>query len=224
MKTDKIYFPSKNGIIDSELVKAIEILPEDWLILPEDAELECTKKDGKIIIYPHNPEQRICTLEHIEAMEYKELIAFSTFKIMDFNYKVLSINPAWIYEEIFTKKIEPAFRIICKALDSYHHQYSVFCPCVETFGELYTYWEKGKNVEYEIVMRGANGLEKLCKIPDNGLIAVTNNFNDTSMLRFKEFKEKYLDKTRKIYLDINEFKKDKNSIYNLLNAGLKVER
>jgi len=221
MKTDKIHFPSKNGTIDSELVKAIEALPEEMFILPSDAEKVCIKKDGKIIIYPYNSEQRFCTMERIETEEYRESIEFTEFKINGVEYKVLSRNPVSIYENIFAKKAEPEVRTIYKTLDKYYFLYFPL-PDIEIFGELHTYWDSnGERLEHELVMRGAKNLEKLCKTSDNELITVTNNFNDTSTMRFEEFKEKFLEKARKIYLSIDECKRDKDNIYKILDAGLK---
>jgi len=223
MKTDKIYFLSKNGTIDSELVKAIEALPEEMFILPHDAEKECIKKDGKIIIYPYNSEQRFCTMERIETEEYRESIEFTEFKINGVEYKVLSRNPISIYENIFAKKAEPEVRTIYKTLDKYYFLYFPL-PDIEIFGELHTYWDSnGESSEHELVMRGAKKLEKLCKTSDNELITVTNKFNDTSTMRFEEFKEKFLEKARKIYLSIDECKRDKDDIYKILDAGLKSE-
>ena len=221
MKTDKIHFPSKNGTIDSELVKAIEALPEEMFILPSDAEKVCIKKDGKIIIYPYNSEQRFCTMERIETEEYRESIEFTEFKINGVEYKVLSRNPVSIYENIFAKKAEPEVRTIYKTLDKYYFLYFPL-PDIEILGELHTYWDSnGERLEHELVMRGAKNLEKLCKTSDNELITVTNNFNDTSTMRFEEFKEKFLEKARKIYLSIDECKRDKDDIYKILDAGLK---
>jgi len=221
MKTDKIHFPSKNGTIDSELVKAIEALPEEMFILPSDAEKVCIKKDGKIIIYPYNSEQRFCTMERIETEEYRESIEFTEFKINGVEYKVLSRNPVSIYENIFAKKAEPEVRTIYKTLDKYYFLYFPL-PDIEILGELHTYWDSnGERLEHELVMRGAKNLEKLCKTSDNELMTVTNNFNDTSTMRFEEFKEKFLEKARKIYLSIDECKRDKDDIYKILDAGLK---
>jgi len=104
MKTSNIYFPSKDGKVDSELVRAIEALPEDgFLILPEDAEKVCLKKDGYIIIYPHDPKIRLFSYENINTKHYRELSSSTTFKLDNFSYEVLNLNPIGFYDYIRSK-------------------------------------------------------------------------------------------------------------------------
>jgi len=104
MKTDNIYFHCRNNEVDSELVKAIEQLPEEgMLILPFDAEMGCMKKDNKIIIYPHNTKEQLVTMEHMITEEYSENLYQSTFKIKGLSYEVLRNNPFEVYENIIRK-------------------------------------------------------------------------------------------------------------------------
>jgi len=105
MKTDNIYFHCKNNGVDSDLVRAIEQLPEEGiLILPHDAEMGCVKKDGKIVIYPHNPGEHLVTMDHIITEEYDECLRYSRFRIKEFSYEVLRNYPFEIYENIPLKK------------------------------------------------------------------------------------------------------------------------
>ena len=227
MKTDKIHFPSKNGTIDSELVKAIEALPEEMFILPSEAEKECIKKDGKILIYPHDPEQKLCILERIETSCYKESLAFTEFRIGGFEYKVLSRNPVRIYEGLLAPKKEPNIEIICKTLDTYHYYAGLQFSDIDVLGEIYTYrdWHT-HNEEHDLVMKGINGLEKLCKSSDDEPITLAIKFEriffvrEVNTMPFKYFKEQYMDKARKIYLDKNKYNEDE-SAYKILDAGLK---
>jgi len=104
MKTSNFYFPSKNGKVDSELVRAIEALPEDcFLIFPEDAAKVCLKKDGDIIIYPHDPKIRLFGYENIYTKNYRELSASTVFKLDNFSYEVLNLNPIGFYDYIRSK-------------------------------------------------------------------------------------------------------------------------
>ena len=105
MKTSNFYFPSKNGKIDSELVRAIEALPpEDYmLIFPKDTEKVCLKKDGYIIIYPHDPKIRLFSYENINTKHYRELSSSITFKLDNFSYEVLNLNPIGFYDYIRSK-------------------------------------------------------------------------------------------------------------------------
>ena len=93
MKTSDFYFPSKDGKIDSELVRAIKALPEDcFLIFPEDAEKVCLKKDGDIIIYPHDPKIKLFSYENIYIRNYRELLSSTTFKLDNLSYEILNLN------------------------------------------------------------------------------------------------------------------------------------
>ena len=104
MKTSDFYFPSKNGEIDSELVRAIEALPEDcFLIFPEDAEKVCLKKDGYIIIYPHDFKIRLFGYENIYTKNYREILSSTSFKLDNFSYEVLNMNPIGFYDYIRSK-------------------------------------------------------------------------------------------------------------------------
>ena len=103
MKTDKIYFHCKYGEVDSNLIKAIETIPEEWLILPHGAELDCLSLENKIIIYPHDPKIRLCCMERIETREYRELLSSTIFKLENFSYQVFNLNPIAFYDYILPK-------------------------------------------------------------------------------------------------------------------------
>ena len=104
MKTSDFYFPSKNGEIDSELVRAIEALPEDgFLIFPEDAEKVCLKKDSDIIIYPYDLKIRFYSYESMATKHYRENTSSTTFKLDNFSYEVLNMNPIGFYDYIRSK-------------------------------------------------------------------------------------------------------------------------
>jgi len=106
MKTDNIYFQVKDKKIDTDLVKAIEALPEEgMLILPQDAEMGCVKQDGKIVIYPYDAEGHLVTLEHVVTENYVEHPGYSEFRIKgkEFSYEVLRENPFKFYKEAVRK-------------------------------------------------------------------------------------------------------------------------
>ena len=106
MKTDKVYFHCRNNEADSDLVRAIEALPEEgMLIIPYYAEMGCMKKDSKIIIYPHNLEEQLVTMGHIIAEHYDEHLMYSEFKIKEFSYEVLRHNPFKIYENVIKNEL-----------------------------------------------------------------------------------------------------------------------
>jgi hypothetical protein len=99
MKTDNIYFHCRNNEADSELVRAVEALPDEFIILPEDAEMGCVKKDSRIIIYPHNPKKMLFSYEHINTKDYREhRLSSAAFKLDNFSYKVLRLNPIGFYD------------------------------------------------------------------------------------------------------------------------------
>jgi len=104
MKKENVYFHCRNNEVDSELVKAIEVLPEEgMLILPRDADWGCMKKDGKIVIYPYDPNGKLITMHHIAAEEYVSCLKYSRFKIKEFSYEVLRNNPFKVYERVIEK-------------------------------------------------------------------------------------------------------------------------
>jgi len=101
MKLDNIHFHCRNNEADSDLVRAIEALPEEgMLVIPYNAEMGCMKKEGKIIIYPHNLEDQLVTMEHIITDEYSEHLMYSEFRIKEFSYEVLRHNPFKIYGNV----------------------------------------------------------------------------------------------------------------------------
>jgi hypothetical protein len=106
MKTDKIYFHCKNNEVDNNLIKAIEALPEEWLIIPHDAELDCLSLEDMIIIYPHDPKIRLFCMERIETREYRELSSLTIFKLDNFSYEVFNLNPIAFYNYILPKASE----------------------------------------------------------------------------------------------------------------------
>lgn len=105
MKTNNIYFHCKSNKIDLDLVKAIKALPKGMLILPYDAEMGCMKKNGRVILYPHNLEERLATMHHKDAEKYEENHKYSEFKIKGFYYKVLKNNPFKITEDLINYKM-----------------------------------------------------------------------------------------------------------------------
>ena len=103
MNPDKFYFHCKNGEIEGDLIKAIEVLPETMFILPSDAELDCLSLENRIIIYPHDPKIRLCCLERVETSDYRELSSSTIFKLDNFSYQVFNLNPIEFYNYILPK-------------------------------------------------------------------------------------------------------------------------
>ena len=109
MEKDKVYFPKKNETIDEDLARAIELLPDNT-INPSNLELECWKDPDyptRIIIYPHNPKERItgfCIPEGIEGGQGDR--AFSTFKFKGFLYEFFALNPFGIYRHLVSKRLK----------------------------------------------------------------------------------------------------------------------
>jgi len=103
MKKENVYFHCRNNEVDSDLVRAIEALPEAFLILPFGADWGCMKKDEKILIYPYNPNGRLFTMHHIAAEEYVSCLKYSRFKIKEFSYEVLRNNPFMVYGRVIEK-------------------------------------------------------------------------------------------------------------------------
>ena len=105
MKTDNVYFQCKNGKIDDYLIKAIESLPSEQFFDPWEIELVCYKDtENNIIVYPYNERERIFLIENIDVKDYMEFYTLSKFKVGEFSYKFLNLNPFNICERLAFKR------------------------------------------------------------------------------------------------------------------------
>lgn len=65
----------------------------------------------------------------------------------------------------------------------------------EILGRVHVYCDE-KNPEYQIVMDGLENLKKLCNLEDKEVLELGD-----LIMNFREFKEKIISKTTRIYID-----------------------
>ena len=104
MKTDKISFPSVNGKIDSNLVRAMEALPSySYATKPCVSGIECYMTKRDVIVYPSWLEATLFCVKQSYMADYGEHLAFTSFRIGRFSYKFLKRNPFNRYDAKYGK-------------------------------------------------------------------------------------------------------------------------
>ena len=77
MKTDKISFPSVNGKIDSNLVRAMEALPSySYATKPCVSGIECYMTKRDVIVYPSWLEATLFCVKQSKKNSFRRLVLF----------------------------------------------------------------------------------------------------------------------------------------------------